>query len=226
MADWGSLRDDSYDGTADSIGSLPNEAGGRMHMRLVTPMSISDVSFTTQPQRPYHETYNIVPAAETPHYEYSSIKNVSAASTPHPPAQFEWMPKATILSSTVNLSNGIVGAGMLALPVATAQVGWLMCIVLFIVCAVICLFTFQLQTSASIMRNTYTRSRTSSYYTLCRETPFPRLALISDAVSVIVTLGVGTSYLVIIGGLMPSVMMGLLGQEINILAQRRLKLDL
>ena len=125
---------------------------------------------------------------------------------------FDWAPKATILSSIINLCNTIVGAAILALPYAAAEVGWLNAIILLAISATISQFTFQLQTSSGIIYNNSTQSLSSSYYNVSKVT-IPKLAIISDIIIAINCLGAITSYLVIIGDNMPSVMIHLVGKD-------------
>ena len=125
---------------------------------------------------------------------------------------FDWAPKATIFSSIVNLCNSIVGAAILGLPFATAQVGWLTSIILLTICCIISQFTFQLQTSSGIIYNNSTQSLSSSYYNLSQAT-IPCLKIISDIVIASSCLGAITAYLIIIGDLLPDVVIHVYGES-------------
>ena len=118
------------------------------------------------------------------------------------------LPTASVLSSTLNLSNSILGAAVLTIPWAVAQVGWVLSIALLIFCCCLSVFTFQLQTSAGIIYNNSTNSFASSYYSLSH-TSVPKyshsLSRFADFVVAIACFGPITAYLLIIGDCMPPV---------------------
>eukprot|EP01083_Nonionella_stella_P261702 890712_1 len=68
--------------------------------------------------------------------------------------------EASILSSVVNLCNSIVGAALLGLPYAAAQVGWILSIILLTIFAIVSSFTFQLLTTSGLIYNSATNTLT------------------------------------------------------------------
>eukprot|EP01084_Bolivina_argentea_P249009 416673_1 len=113
--------------------------------------------------------------------------------------------EASILSSVVNLCNSIVGAALLGLPYAAAQVGWILSIILLTIFAIVSSFTFQLLTTSGLIYNSATNTLTSSYSNLCSAT-VPKLQIFADFTIFLNTFGSMCAYLVIIGDLMPDAM--------------------
>lgn len=107
--------------------------------------------------------------------------------------------KASIPSSVFNLCNTIVGAGILGLPEAVAQTGYIVSAFLFVAIAVINLFTLNLNLSCAKLL-----APNSSYTTLCHAT-IPKLQYVVDASVAITCFGVCCAYFVVIGDLLPDV---------------------
>eukprot|EP01084_Bolivina_argentea_P215905 366654_1 len=122
----------------------------------------------------------------------------TASSTP------QHVPTASVLSSIANLCNSLVGAGILGLPYAVTKIGWFSSIILLIVCAATCAFTFQLQASTAIKYNNSTKSLSSSYFNLSNIT-VPKLQLIANLSVSLSTFCASCTYLIIIGDLMPQI---------------------
>ena len=106
---------------------------------------------------------------------------------------------ASITSSIYNLSNTAVGAGILALPYATAQVGWFLGLVLFIGCAIMTAYTLHINSMAAKIY----RPR-SSYKTLC-DACIKYLSYFADFIIAINTFGACCAYLIIVGKLWPDI---------------------
>jgi len=115
--------------------------------------------------------------------------------------------QATIFSSMMNLSNTILGAGLLGLPYAISKSGWFLAIVLF--CVMGCLSFIGLTLSCSAAK---IKAPNASYYTLS-EISVPRAKKLVDFAVAFKCFGVGTSYFVVIGDLMPDVMEGFLPSD-------------
>lgn len=111
--------------------------------------------------------------------------------------------QATWFSSVTGLLNTIVGAGVLAMPFAISHMG-LVCGTLVIIWAGLTAgFGLYLQTRCA----RYLERGTAKFRTVSAIT-YPRAAVFVDAAIVLKCFGVGVSYLIIIGELMPRVVTG------------------
>ncbi|KAF9298721.1 hypothetical protein BGZ74_009268 [Mortierella antarctica] len=113
-------------------------------------------------------------------------------------------PSASFWSCTINLANTILGTGMLAMPGALATVGLLLgsFMIVFSACAS-GLGLYFLTRSAS-----KTQGRAASFFA-CSKLTYPSAAVWFDLAIAIKCFGVGISYLIIIGDLMPGVVRSL-----------------
>ncbi|KAL1922374.1 uncharacterized protein VTP21DRAFT_9913 [Calcarisporiella thermophila] len=109
--------------------------------------------------------------------------------------------EAGFFSCTINLSNTILGTGMLAMPQAIASVGIIPGILLIIYSGFASGFGLYLLARCAARVN----GRTSSFFSVARIT-FPRAQILIDSAIAIKCFGVGISYLIIIGDLMPGIM--------------------
>ncbi|EGV65154.1 hypothetical protein PSN45_005215 [Yamadazyma tenuis] len=111
------------------------------------------------------------------------------------------MATATIQSGTINLLNTIIGAGILAMPYGLKSNGLAFGLLLIVWSALTSSFGLYLQTKVS----KYTDQQTAvSFFSLSKLT-YPSLSVVFDAAIAIKCFGVGISYLVIIGDLMPKI---------------------
>ncbi|KIW47584.1 hypothetical protein, variant [Exophiala oligosperma] len=110
---------------------------------------------------------------------------------------------ASWISSVVNLLNTIVGAGVLAMPLAMSHMGILLGTIVIIWAGVTAGFGLYLQTRCA----RYLERGSASFFALSQIT-YPNAAVIFDAAIAIKCFGVGVSYLIIIGDLMPGVVRG------------------
>ena len=108
--------------------------------------------------------------------------------------------KASPFSCYICLANTIMGAGILGLPYALAQTGWLLGTIIMIFCA--CNSVFALHELAVCAALT---SKPSSFYSVAMKAA-PDFVWLIDAAVAIKCFGVATSYLIIIGGVMPEAM--------------------
>ncbi|MCJ1473916.1 hypothetical protein MMC13_002572 [Lambiella insularis] len=111
--------------------------------------------------------------------------------------------QASWISSVINLANTILGAGMLAMPSAMSHMGILLGSAVIIWSGLTAGFGLYLQTRCA----RYLDRGSASFFTLSQIT-YPNAAVIFDAAIVIKCFGVGVSYLIIIGDLMPGVVQG------------------
>lgn len=109
----------------------------------------------------------------------------------------------TILSSSINIINTILGAGMLAMPSAIAAVGLGLGIVLIGFCAAASAFGLFL-----LSRIAAQAGRKSSFFT-CASITYPRAAVYFDLAIAVKCFGVSISYLVIIGRVVPEIIKGI-----------------
>ncbi|KAF9163938.1 hypothetical protein DFQ27_002708 [Actinomortierella ambigua] len=113
-------------------------------------------------------------------------------------------PSAGFWSCTINLANTILGTGMLAMPGALATVGILMGSFMIVFSAMASgLGLYFLTRSAS-----RTIGRSASFFA-CSKLTYPSAAVWFDLAIAIKCFGVGISYLIIIGDLMPEVVRSL-----------------
>lgn len=108
-----------------------------------------------------------------------------------------------MLSSNINLLNTIVGAGTLAMPHAMSQMGMVLGTLVILWSGLTSAFGLYLQSRCA----RYLDRGSSSFFALSQLT-YPNAAVLFDAAIAVKCFGVGVSYLIIIGDLMPGVMRG------------------
>jgi amino acid permease len=108
----------------------------------------------------------------------------------------------------INLVNTIIGAGVLAMPLAVSHMGIVLgtCVVLW--SGVTAGFGLYLQSRCA----QYLDRGSASFFALSQLT-YPNAAVVFDAAIAIKCFGVGVSYLIIIGDLMPGVVQGFVGGQ-------------
>ncbi|KAI7903070.1 transmembrane amino acid transporter protein-domain-containing protein [Cokeromyces recurvatus] len=109
-------------------------------------------------------------------------------------------PNATIASASINLSNTILGTGMLAMPAAVASMGLIPGILLILYAG----FTSGLGLYFLSRCAHKVGGRNASFSSLSKLT-WPKLGIFFDMAIAIKCFGVAISYLIIIGDLMPQV---------------------
>ncbi|CAD0021779.1 unnamed protein product, partial [Aureobasidium pullulans] len=145
---------------------------------------------------------------------YASIRSAQSdtSSRPNSTASMSRRPRrkenghhgqASWLSSVINLVNTIVGAGVLAMPSALSNMGIFLGIFVIIWSGITSGFGLYLQTRCA----RYLDRGNASFFALSQIT-YPNAAVIFDAAIAIKCFGVGISYLIIIGDLMPGVVRG------------------
>ncbi|OQE17023.1 hypothetical protein PENSTE_c022G09814 [Penicillium steckii] len=111
-------------------------------------------------------------------------------------------------SSVINLVNTIIGAGVLAMPLAISHMGILLGTFVILWSGCTAGFGLYLQSRCA----QYLDRGSASFFALSQLT-YPNAAVIFDAAIAIKCFGVGVSYLIIIGDLMPGVVNGVVGGE-------------
>ncbi|KAH6855454.1 transmembrane amino acid transporter protein-domain-containing protein [Chaetomium sp. MPI-CAGE-AT-0009] len=104
------------------------------------------------------------------------------------------------MSSNINILNTIIGAGTLAMPAAMSRFGVVLGVLLIIWCGLTSAFGLYLQSRCA----RYLDRGTSSFFALSQIT-YPNAAIVFEAAIAIKCFGVGVSYMIIIGDLMPGV---------------------
>lgn len=129
----------------------------------------------------------------------------------------EKIPNATVFASIINISNTILGSGMLAMPSAVASVGLVFGLLMIGFSGAAAAYSLWLLTDCA--RHV---GRTSSFFTVSKIT-YPNAAIYFDLAIAIKCFGVATSYLIVIGDLMPEVVAGFGGDisEGSLLGHRR-----
>lgn len=112
---------------------------------------------------------------------------------------------AGLFSSTINLTNTIIGAGVLGLPYAVATCGLFVGILMLFLSGLASAFGLYLLVQCSDRCYVLAPQLNASYYTCARLT-YPKIAFVIDTVVFIKCFGVAVSYLIVIGDLMPDVM--------------------
>ena len=107
------------------------------------------------------------------------------------------------LRFTVAYIDAVVGAGILAMPLALSRMGIILGIIIILWAGLTAGFGLYLQTKCA----RYLDRGASSFFALSQIT-YPNAAVIFDAAIAIKCFGVGVSYLIIIGDLMPGVVRG------------------
>lgn len=125
--------------------------------------------------------------------------------------------QATTMSSVVNLLNTIVGAGTLAMPSVMSHMGIMLGVLMIVWSGCTSAFGLYLQSRCA----RYLDRGTASFFALSQIT-YPNAAVLFDAAIAIKCFGVGVSYMIIIGDLMPGVVLGFAGwaAEIPFLVDR------
>ncbi|MCJ1429224.1 hypothetical protein MMC29_007137, partial [Sticta canariensis] len=111
--------------------------------------------------------------------------------------------QASWISSVINLLNTILGSGILAMPLALSRMGILLGILILLWSGLTAGFGLYIQTRCA----RYLERGSSSFFALSQIT-YPNAAVIFDSAIAIKCFGVGISYLIIIGDLMPGVIQG------------------
>ncbi|KAI8059414.1 transmembrane amino acid transporter protein-domain-containing protein [Gilbertella persicaria] len=132
-------------------------------------------------------------------------------------------PSATKTSASINLSNTILGTGMLAMPAALASVGLIPGI--FIIIYAGCTSSLGLYFLARCADRV--GGRNASFSSLSKLT-WPKLGIFFDTAIAIKCFGVAISYLIILGDLMPQVMLSFFhgAKDVELLMDRRFWISL
>lgn len=106
---------------------------------------------------------------------------------------------SSVVSCFINLSNTILGSGMLGLPYAFANTGHVLGAMLMILAAGSSVLALHLLSEAALSQDI-----PSSFYSVAK-TAMPQLTVVIDFAVAIKCFGVATSYLIVVGDVMPQV---------------------
>jgi amino acid permease len=115
---------------------------------------------------------------------------------------------ATFFSAYISLTNTVVGSGILGLPYAFSCTGWILGCILLLICAVLS------STSLHLLALCGARTAKPSSFYAVAEIVSPGYTFIIDVAVALKCFGVATSYLIVIGDLMPDVMVELNATEL------------
>ena len=104
--------------------------------------------------------------------------------------------------------SAVIGAGVLAMPLAISRMGIVLGVCVILWSAVTAGFGLYLQSLCA----QYLDRGSASFFALSQLT-YPNAAVVFDCAIAIKCFGVGVSYLIIIGDLMPGVIQGFVGSE-------------
>ncbi|KAI9168592.1 hypothetical protein H9P43_007965 [Blastocladiella emersonii ATCC 22665] len=128
-------------------------------------------------------------------------------------------PTGTVFSGIINISNTILGSGMLAMPYAIASVGLAFGLAMVLFSGLAAAFGLWLLTHVARhlpgSESRGGRRNASSFFALS-EITYPHAAVYFDAAIAVKCFGVASSYLVVIGDLMPEVVAGLFGESVRV----------
>ncbi|OWB58284.1 hypothetical protein B5S28_g4296 [[Candida] boidinii] len=110
-------------------------------------------------------------------------------------------PGATIKSSVINLINTIIGAGLLAIPYSFKTDGVLLGVLILLFSGISSSFGLYLQGVSS----KFLKKGDANFFTICSIT-YPSLSVLFDIAIAIQCFGVGLSYIILTGDLMPIVL--------------------
>lgn len=130
----------------------------------------------------------------------------------HQPPEYEYVRRRP---RHAGIADGglVIGAGTLAIPLALSHFGILPGVLLIVWCGVTSAFGLYLQSRCA----RYLERGSSSFFALSQMT-YPNAAVFFDAAIAIKCFGVGVSYMIIIGDLMPGVVLGFASDESRVLA--------
>jgi amino acid permease len=116
------------------------------------------------------------------------------------PVTLESANVASIFSCYVNLTNTIIGAGLLGLPYAYSNTGWILGTALMLIAGLSSVFALHILSECAIKKG-----GPSSFYSVAA-IAMPEFTVLIDIAVAIKCFGVATSFLIVIGDLMPDVM--------------------
>ncbi|KAH0356730.1 putative amino acid transporter, partial [Aureobasidium melanogenum] len=176
----------------------PDDNDERHDGFIIWPRKLSLFSSRTPPRMTSYASIRSPPS------DSSSRPNSTASMSRRPRRKENGVHgQASWISSVINLVNTIVGAGVLAMPSALSNMGILLGILVIVWSGLTSGFGLYLQTRCA----RYLDRGSASFFALSQIT-YPNAAVIFDAAIAIKCFGVGISYLIIIGDLMPGVVRG------------------
>mmetsp|Transcript_5018 Transcript_5018/g.7666 ORF Transcript_5018/g.7666 Transcript_5018/m.7666 type:complete len:462 (+) Transcript_5018:83-1468(+) len=137
---------------------------------------------------------------DEPHKTRRASSVYSQYTDPDVPLEPVLLNEASSISCYMNLTNTIIGSGVLGLPYAVAHSGSILGVALVFLSAVCGIFSLHLLSICAVKV-----PPPSSFYSVT-EASVPQLTFLIDLAVAVQCFGVCASYLIVIGGLMPDVM--------------------
>jgi len=124
-----------------------------------------------------------------------------ASSSPNQAEDMDILGRSSWWSMYINLTSTILGAGMLGLPYAYANMGWFLGTIMIAICG-----TGSTAALFFLARCAKKTTAPSSFYKVAMQAT-PKYAFWIDAIIAVKCFGVATSYLVVVGDLVPMAML-------------------
>ncbi|KNC84750.1 hypothetical protein SARC_03041 [Sphaeroforma arctica JP610] len=115
-----------------------------------------------------------------------------------------------IFGSVMNMTNTILGSGILSIPYSTAQLGWVLALVIMFLGATLTLFGLHLLNRITDRLG----GRKTSFGDACRQS-YPWLVLMADFVVSITLWSISVIYMTIASSMLPDVMRALVGDDVS-----------
>ncbi|KNC74638.1 hypothetical protein SARC_12821 [Sphaeroforma arctica JP610] len=115
-----------------------------------------------------------------------------------------------ILGTVMNMTNTIIGSGILSIPYSTAQVGWVLALVIMFFGATLTMFGLHLLNIIADRMG----GRKTSFGDACRQS-YPWLVLVADLLVFFTLWAVAVIYMTIASGILPDVMRAFIGDDVS-----------
>ncbi|KNC84397.1 hypothetical protein SARC_03390 [Sphaeroforma arctica JP610] len=115
-----------------------------------------------------------------------------------------------ILGTVMNMTNTIIGSGILSIPYSTAQVGWVLALVIMFFGATLTMFGLHLLNNIADRMG----GRKTSFGDACRQS-YPWLVLVADLLVFFTLWAVAVIYMTIASGILPDVMRAFIGDDVS-----------
>ncbi|PYH48872.1 putative amino acid transporter [Aspergillus saccharolyticus JOP 1030-1] len=187
----------------DHVGEIIGDQTGQGSQFMVSGGTILEVSKTVRSV----SAFNDPGPGKRPG---NTVSKVNVLENERRGGRGKWTPglhgDASWISCVINLVNTIIGAGVLAMPLAISHMGIVLGVIVILWSGTAAGFGLYLQSQCA----RYLERGTASFFALSQLT-YPNAAVVFDAAIAVKCFGVGVSYLIIIGDLMPGVVQGFVG---------------
>ncbi|KNC84751.1 hypothetical protein SARC_03042 [Sphaeroforma arctica JP610] len=115
-----------------------------------------------------------------------------------------------VLGTVMNMTNTIIGSGILSIPYSTAQVGWVLALVIMFIGATMTMFGLHLLNTIADRIG----GRKTSFGDACRQS-YPWLMLVADFLVFFTMWSVSVIYMTIASSILPDVMRAFIGDDVS-----------